>query len=114
MPATTNTISETGFTLNDESVKASYFFSNATPVSKAGKSHKILMEISFTHPLTGDQIDLRVIKSILILCQPKEVIEAVVLREIKEFLQLFPSIEPKVKTETLFPMALERGNQNFI
>ena len=93
-----NIINKTRFSFDDQFIEAGYFFSNAAPVSKAGKSHKILVGVSFNHPLTGDKIDLRVIKSILILCQPKEVIDAVVNREIKEFLQMFPSIETTGET----------------
>ena len=72
-------------------VHIGYFFTNAGPESYASKSHKVLIEMSFVHPVTAEQVDLCVVKSVLLLCQPVEVVEAVVQREVKEFLNLFPA-----------------------
>ncbi len=76
---------------NERFVTIEYFFTNAASESFASKSHKILIELSFTNPVTGEQVDLCVVKSVLLLCQPVEVIEAVVQREAREFLKLFPA-----------------------
>lgn len=89
MAATPDTKTFTSFFFNEIIVRAEYFFTNA-PAEYMSNRHKILIEIKFRHPDTGEQIDLRVVKSILLLCQPKEVIEVVVHREIREFLQMFP------------------------
>lgn len=76
---------------NENFVSIDYFFANAASESHAGKSHKVLIELSFFHPVTGESVDLRVVKSVLILSQPVAVIEAVIQREVKEFLNLFPA-----------------------
>ena len=96
----------TGFLFDEQFIRADYFFSTASSLPKQGKSHKILLEISFNPPGKSDIIDLRVVKSVLIICQPKEVIEAVVHREIREFLQLFPSVETQAKQEKVSSLSM--------
>jgi len=53
-------------------------------------SGKLWLDILFVHPQKEEVVTIRVAKSTLILCQPKEMIEAVVYREIRNFLQQGP------------------------
>ena len=95
---TANTRDLTYLCYEEQELKVRYRFTNASKESSASKSHKVLIELSFVHPATGEQFDLCVIKSVLLLCQPSEVIEAVIHREVKEFLGLFCS---KTKKQNL-------------
>lgn len=85
----------TSLCFDEQVIAVEYGFSSAASESYTAKSHKILIEIHFVHPVRKERVDLCVVKSVLILCQPAEVVEAVIRREVKEFLQLFPSAEQK-------------------
>jgi hypothetical protein len=98
----------TAFLFDEQFIKAQYFFSTASALPRQGKSHKILLEISFNPPGKNEKVDLRVVKSVLILCQPKEVIEAVVQREIREFLQLFSSVDTNLKQEEALSLSMAK------
>jgi|SRR5215218_3870460 len=77
---------------NDHLLTVEYSFSEHTPLIHWISSNKLWLDILFMHPQYNEAITIRVAKSTLILCQPKEVIEAVVHREIRQFLQ-----QPQVK-----------------
>lgn len=64
-----------------------YSFSEYRPAYFELSSNKIWLNILFMHPQQEESVTIQVAKSTLVLCQPKEVIEAVVHREIRNFLQ---------------------------
>jgi hypothetical protein len=77
---------------NDHQLTVEYSFSEHTPPNQWITSNKLWLDILFMHPEHHEAITIRVSKPTLILCQPREVIEAVVHREIRQFLQ-----QPQVK-----------------
>jgi len=72
---------------NDQLLTVEYSFSEYVPAQRWLTSSKLWLDILFVHPQVEEAVTIRVAKSTLILCQPKEVIEAVVHREIRHFLQ---------------------------
>ena len=64
-----------------------YSFAQDKPSYLEMNSNKLWLDILFMHPQQDEAVTIRIAKSTLILCQPKEVIEAVVHREIHNFLQ---------------------------
>lgn len=89
MPTTTHNTAAPAFYYNDKAIQADYSFAEYTDAHRWNASGKIWLDILFVHPENGTPASVRVAKSNLILCQPKEVVEAIVHREIKSFLQ-FP------------------------
>jgi hypothetical protein len=75
---------------NDHLLTVEYSFSEYTPASQWMGSSKVWLDILFVHPLHNESVTIRVAKSTLILCQSREVIEGVVHREIRNFLQQSP------------------------
>jgi hypothetical protein len=71
---------------NDQELTVQYSFSEFTPPTSWLTSSKLWLDILFIHPHNEETVTFRVAKSTLILCQPREVIEAVVHREIRHFL----------------------------
>ena len=74
------------FIYNELPIQAAYSFAEYTD-RQYWNSSKVWLDILFVHPENGTPANVRIVKSNLILCQPKEVIEAIVHREIKNFLQ---------------------------
>lgn len=74
------------FIFNEQAIQAAYSFAEYTDRHQ-WNSGKVWLDILFVHPENNTPANVRVAKSNLILCQPKEVIEAIVYREIKAFLQ---------------------------
>jgi len=72
---------------NDQLLTVEYSFAEDKPSCLEMSSNKLWLDILFVHPQQDEAVTIRVAKSTLILCQPKEVIEAVVHREIRNFLQ---------------------------
>jgi hypothetical protein len=83
----THNIPAPAFIYNDHAIQADYSFAEYTDTHRWNASGKIWLDILFVHPENGTPATVRVAKSNLILCQPKEVIEAIVYREVKSFLQ---------------------------
>jgi hypothetical protein len=71
---------------NDQELTVEYSFSECTPPNSWLTNSKLWLDILFVHPQNEEPVTIRVYKSTLILCQPKEVIEAIVHREIRHFL----------------------------
>jgi hypothetical protein len=74
------------FMYNALPIQAAYSFAEYTD-RHHWNSSKVWLDILFVHPENGTPANVRIAKSNLILCQPKEVVEAIVYREIKTFLQ---------------------------
>lgn len=72
---------------NDQLLTVEYSFSEYVLPQRWLSSNKLWLDIFFVHPQLEEAVTIRVVKSTLILCQPREVIEAVVHREIRHFLQ---------------------------
>ena len=87
--ATTHAQQAPAFMHNEQAIQAAYSFAEYTDAHQWSNSGKIWLDILFVHPENETPASVRVAKSNLILFQPKEVIEAIVYREIKSFLQ-FP------------------------
>jgi hypothetical protein len=75
---------------NEHLLTVEYSFSEYTPARRDMSSSKLWLDILFVHPQHHEAVTIRVAKSTLILCQSKEVIETVVHREIRIFLQQSP------------------------
>lgn len=71
---------------NDQLLTVEYSFSEYTPAKRWITSSKVWLDILFVHPQSGEAVTIRVAKSTLILCQAREAIEAIVHREIRQFL----------------------------
>lgn len=76
------------FLHNNNPIQVAYSFSEYTDNPRWHNSNKVWLDILFVHPENEEPANVRVAKSNLILCQPKEVIEAIVHREIRSFLSL--------------------------
>lgn len=87
LATTTHNTPAPAFFYNDQTIQSAYSFAEYTDAHQWRTSGKIWLDILFVHPENGTPASVRVAKSNLILCQPKEVIEAIVHREIKTFLQ---------------------------
>ncbi len=87
MTPATHTNQAPAFMHNQHAIQAAYSFAEYTETPRWSSSGKIWLDILFVHPENDTPANVRVAKSNLILCQPKEVIEAIVYREIKSFLQ---------------------------
>jgi len=72
---------------NDQPLTVEYSFSEFIETPRWHTSNKLWLDILFVHPQNEEAVTIRVTKPTLILCQPREVIEAVVHREIRHFLQ---------------------------
>lgn len=73
------------FLHNESLIQVAYSFSEFT---RWNNSSKVWLDILFVHPENDEPASVRVAKSNLILHQPKEVVEAIVHREVRSFLQL--------------------------
>ena len=71
---------------NDHELTVQYSFSESTPPNRWLNNSKLWLDILFVHPQNEEVVTIRVAKTTLILCQPREVIEAIVHREIRHFL----------------------------
>lgn len=87
---------------NDQLLTVEYSFSEHIQPQRWLTSNKLWLDILFVHPQKEEAVTIRVAKSTLILCQPREVIEAVVHREIRHFLQ-----QSQVKEYGTAPQAVE-------
>jgi hypothetical protein len=87
MLATIKKTNAPAYYYNDELLTVEYSFSEYKPANPWMSSSKLWLDILFTRPQDNQAVMIRVAKSNLILCQPREVIEAVVHREIRNFLQ---------------------------
>ncbi len=76
------------FLHNDNLIQVAYSFSEYTENPQWNNSSKVWLDILFVHPENDEPANVRVAKSNLILHQPKEVVEAIVHREVRSFLQL--------------------------
>jgi hypothetical protein len=76
-----------GYFYNEHLLTVEYSFSEYAPENRRMTSSKVWLDILFVHPQNSEAVTMRIAKSTLILCQPKDVIEAVVHREIRHFLQ---------------------------
>lgn len=85
-----NTTEAPAFFYNDQLLTVEYSFSEYTPSRRWITSSKVWLDILFVHPQYDEAVTIRVARSTLILCQPKEVIEAIVHREIRQFLHQSP------------------------
>jgi len=73
---------------NQASIEVVYSFSEYNDNPRWSNSSKVWLDILFVHPQSAEPANVRVAKSNLILHQPKEVVEAIVHREIRSFLQM--------------------------
>ncbi|MGV3657321.1 MAG: hypothetical protein ACO1NX_05185 [Chitinophagaceae bacterium] len=76
------------FLHKDSLIQVAYSFSEYTENLQWNNSSKVWLDILFVHPENDEPANVRVAKSNLILHQPKEVVEAIVHREVRSFLQL--------------------------
>ena len=90
---------------HDVELTVEYSFSEYMPARPWITSNKLWLDILFVHPQSAEPVTIRIAKSTLILCQPREVIEAVVHREIRHFL-----LQPQV-TEYGMPSSREPAMQ---
>ena len=75
------------FYFNGFGIEASYSFSTYEDrAAKKAKSNKVWLDMVFTHPVKEEPVTVRAAKSAMILNQPREVIEAIALRDVREFL----------------------------
>lgn len=77
-----------GFLHNENNFEVAYSFSEYTEKKSWSNNTKVWLDILFVHPQSDEPASVRVAKSNLILHQPKEVVEAIVHREIRDFLQM--------------------------
>ena len=77
------------FYFNGYSIKTSYSFSEYNKSAKAKKTTKIWLDMEFNHPIKEETVTVRSPKSMLILSQPKEVIDAIAQRDVKDFLSFY-------------------------
>ena len=73
------------FYFNNYSIEASYSFAEYSTSSKT-KTNKVWLNMVFTHPTKKEPIVVRAAKSARLLNQPKEVIEAIAQRDIRNYL----------------------------
>lgn len=85
MSNTTTTSNAPTFYFNNYSIEATYSFSEYSTTSKT-KNSKVWLNMVFTHPTKEEAIVVRTAKSSRILKQPKEVIEAIAQRDIRNYL----------------------------
>jgi hypothetical protein len=72
---------------NEHLLTVEYSFSQYVSTNNWVPSSKLWLDILFMHPQTNEAVTIRVAKSTMLLCQSKEVIESLVHREIRQFLQ---------------------------
>lgn len=72
---------------HDQPLTVEYSFSEYKLPNHWAAANKLWLDILFVHPQLAETVTIRIAKSTLILCQSKEVIEALVHREIRLFLQ---------------------------
>jgi len=77
------------FYFNGHSIQATYSFSEYDKAGKPAKSSKIYLDMQFPHPTKNETVKVRAPKSSRILNQPKEVIEAIAQRDVKDFLSIY-------------------------
>ena len=95
------------FIYNNQAVEVQYSFAEYTATSRWNNTHKVWLDILFVHPLSSEVANIRVAKSSLLLCQPKEVIEAIIHREIREFLTApFPVSGPAAHADAAMANAI--------
>lgn len=73
---------------NENSIEVAYSFSEYNEKERWANNTKVWLDILFVHPQNDEPASVRVAKSNLILHQPKEVVEAIVHREVRTFLQM--------------------------
>ena len=82
----TLTANTPSFNFNNHSIEATYSFSEYSGNSKTAKSNKVWLNMMFTHPVKEEPIVVRAAKSSRLLSQPKEVIEAIAQRDLRNYL----------------------------
>ena len=87
--STSSTSNAPVFYFNGHSIQATYSFSAYNKPGKATKSNKIYLDMEFPHPTKNETVTVRAPKSARILNQPKEVIEAIAQRDVKDFLSIY-------------------------
>ncbi len=85
--AATETQNAPAYFYHQQYLAVEYSFLPTEEIHYGMHSAHLWLDIVLEHPHRGGSINIRVIKSNLIVCQPREVIEAVVHREIRHFLQ---------------------------
>ena len=88
LPSTT-TSNAPVFYFNGHSIQATYSFSEYTKPGKPTKPGKVYLDMVFPHPTKDETVTVRSSKSARILNQPKEVIEAIAQRDVKDFLSIY-------------------------
>ncbi len=88
MTPTTHKSNAPAYLHNDNRIQVEYSFSEYTDTHHWTQSGKVWLDILFVHPENDEVASVRIAKSNLILCQPKEVVEAVVHNEVRQFLTL--------------------------
>ena len=76
------------FLHNENTIEVAYSFSEYNEKASWTNNTKVWLDILFVHPQSDEPASVRVAKSNLILHQPKEVVEAIVYREVCTFLQM--------------------------
>jgi len=71
---------------HDQELTVEYAFSEYTQAGQWMTNSKVWLEILFVHPQKSEVVTIRIAKTTLLLCQSKEMIEATVHREIRNFL----------------------------
>lgn len=74
------------FYFNNYSIESSYSFSEYSSTSRSAKSGKVWLNMVFMHPTKKEAVTVRTAKSLKLLSQPKEVIEAIAQRDIRNYL----------------------------
>lgn len=75
------------FYFNGYGIEASYSFSEYnSSVARATKANKVWLDMEFKHPTKEETVTVRSAKSAKLLVQPKEVIEAIAQRDVRNFL----------------------------
>lgn len=88
--STTNTTSNAPlFYFNGHVIQATYSFSAYNSnVAKPKKTNKVWLDMEFKHPVNEEAVKVRSAKSALILSQPREVIDAIAQRDVRDFLSV--------------------------
>ncbi|MEO5997070.1 MAG: hypothetical protein ABIN89_10030 [Chitinophagaceae bacterium] len=89
MSTSTTTSNAPVFYFNGLSIRATYSFSEYKKTGTATKPGKIYLDLVFPHPIKGETVTVRASKSARLLNQPKEVIDAIAQRDVKDFLSLY-------------------------
>ena len=76
------------FLHHESAIEVAYSFSEYSEKASWTNHTKVWLDILFVHPHSDEPASVRVAKSNLILHQPKEVVEAIVHREVRSFLQM--------------------------